>query len=186
MKHTFGTLNKYEIIGIAVSIIAMALALAYFRFEAAPAETPELTTQTDTSEDAVRVSSEGTNSESALAEALASAASTDGTLERLVINDVVIGSGDTVENGDTVRVHYTGVTRDGVQFDSSHERGAPFTFTVGAGTVIEGWEKGLIDMRVGGQRVLVIPADMAYGNRQVGPIPPNSPLVFIVELLAIE
>ena len=73
-----------------------------------------------------------------------------------------------------------------MKFDSSYERGEPFSFTLGKGTVIEGWEKGLIGMKVGGQRILAIPSAMAYGNRQVGPIPANSPLVFTIELVKIN
>ena len=97
-----------------------------------------------------------------------------------------IGSGLEVKKGDVLTVHYVGTTQDGVKFDSSYDRGTPFIFTVGKGEVIAGWEEGLVGMRVGGQRILVIPSDMAYGNRQVGPIPPNSPLVFAVELLTIK
>ncbi len=76
--------------------------------------------------------------------------------------------------------------QDGTEFDSSYNRNTPFSFTVGEGRVIQGWEKGLLGMKVGGQRVLVIPSDMAYGNRQVGPIPPNSVLVFAIELLEVK
>lgn len=82
-------------------------------------------------------------------------------------------------------VHYIGTTQDGVRFDSSYERGTPFIFTVG-GEGYRGWEKGLIGMKVGGQRILVIPGSMAYGNRQVGTISPNATLVFAVELLKIN
>lgn len=118
---------------------------------------------------------------------LRDAHTSDGELVELVTEDTRLGTeGAFVTDGDTVVVHYVGATKDGVKFDSSYERGEPFIFTVGAGRVIEGWEKGLIGMRVGGQRVLVIPSHMAYGNRHVGIIEPNSMLLFAVELLEIR
>jgi len=85
-----------------------------------------------------------------------------------------------------VTVHYVGNTDDGVQFDNSYNRGEPLTFTLGEGKVIEGWEEGLLGMKEGGKRALVVPANMAYGSRQVGPIKPNSALVFMVELLEVR
>ena len=107
-------------------------------------------------------------------------------ITQLKIEDVVVGTGDPVKKGDTLRVHYTGWLPDGTQFDSSLERGQPFEFTLGQGMVIEGWEQGLLGMRVGGKRHLYIPPELGYGASGVGNvIPPNSSLVFEVELLAI-
>lgn len=120
-------------------------------------------------------------------EAIEYAASNDGELLKLIVEDVALGTGDQeAKEGDTLVVDYVGTTRDGVQFDSSYVRGEPFEFRIGAGRVIEGWERGTVGMKVGGKRILVIPPEMAYGNRQVGPIPPNSPLVFSIELLEIK
>ena len=101
-------------------------------------------------------------------------------------NDEVVGTGAVVKSGDTVSVHYLGVLTTGQKFDSSRDRGEPFEFTVGNHQVIAGWEKGLIGMKVGGKRTLVIPPSLGYGDKAVGPIPANSTLIFEVELLAIK
>jgi FKBP-type peptidyl-prolyl cis-trans isomerase len=90
------------------------------------------------------------------------------------------------ETGDTVTVDYVGRLESGTQFDSSYDRGVPFTFTAGAGRVIPGWDQGVPGMRVGGTRRLTIPPNLGYGLNQVGSIPPNSTLVFEIELLSIE
>ena len=98
------------------------------------------------------------------------------------------GTGDRVtKNGDKISVHYTGKLEDGTKFDSSVDRGTPFEFTIGQGQVIAGWEKGLLDMKVGEKRILTIPSDMGYGAQGAGGvIPPNATLVFEVELMGIK
>lgn len=96
------------------------------------------------------------------------------------------GSGTKAEAGKTVVVHYTGWLTDGKKFDSSVDRGQPFTFTLGQGMVIKGWDEGVQGMTVGEKVKLTIPPDMAYGDRGIGPIPPNSTLVFEVELLEVK
>jgi len=115
--------------------------------------------------------------------------------EVLLVTDLVPGIGDEVLPGMIAIVHYTGWLYDpaakelrGKQFDSSRERGQPFSFPVGAGRVIRGWDQGLPGMKVGGTRRLVIPPSLAYGARNVGNglIPPYSTLLFEVELLAVE
>lgn len=100
--------------------------------------------------------------------------------------DLVVGSGAIAGTGDEVTVHYVGTLSDGKVFDSSRDRGEPFTFTLGAGQVIRGWDEGVAGMRVGGTRRLTIAPDYGYGDRAVGPIPPNSVLIFEVELLGVE
>ncbi len=174
--------NKYEAFGIFLSIAIMAIALAGIRFKG------DVFAQnaTNTNQQAGVISASNEEEKNDIEQTLLDASSSSGKLIKLVVDDVRVGSGEEVQVGDTVTVHYTGTTQDGVRFDSSHDRGTPFTFMVGEGKVIQGWEKGLLGMKVGGERILVIPAEMAYGNRQVGLIPPNSPLVFIVELLEIE
>lgn len=176
-------INKYEATGILLSIAVMTLALAVVR-----SETSILSSETTNMQDqsAVAVVATEDDGGNVLRETLKDSMTNDGELVKLIIDDIRIGTGDVVQQGDTVVTHYIGRTRDGVEFDSSYARGQTFEFTVGGGKVIEGWEKGLVGMKVGGQRVLVIPAEMAYGNRQVGPIPPNTPLVFAVELLEIK
>ncbi len=103
----------------------------------------------------------------------------------LDVVDVVVGSGATAVSGDTLTVHYVGTFTSGTVFDSSRTNNQPFTFRLGAGQVIQGWDVGVPGMKVGGRRKLTIPPELAYGNRQVGSIPPNSTLVFEIELLSI-
>ena len=107
-------------------------------------------------------------------------------ITELKIEDEKVGTGDTAMAGKTITVNYKGTLLDGTVFDSSYDRGEPFSFDLGAGQVIEGWDKGFDGMKVGGKRKLTIPADMAYGNQAIGKIPANSPLIFEVELLKVE
>jgi FKBP-type peptidyl-prolyl cis-trans isomerase len=108
------------------------------------------------------------------------------TNAQLQIKDAIEGTGDVAVAGKTVTVHYTGVFSNGTKFDSSVDRGTPFTFTLGSGMVIKGWDIGVEGMKVGGKRILVIPPDLAYGANDYGPIPGNSTLIFEIELLDVK
>lgn len=106
---------------------------------------------------------------------------------KLEINEVAAGTGDEAADGKKVTVHYTGTLQNGTKFDSSLDRNSPFTFTLGAGQVIQGWDQGVKGMKVGGKRKLVIPPQLGYGEHGVGGvIPPNATLIFDVELLKVE
>ena len=135
----------------------------------------------------------GFNMGSAPAEQTASAAQaildeiqSTGTVTDLRVADITAGTGEEVKAGDTITVNYTGFLPDGSVFDSSLSRNEPFTFVVGSGSVIQGWELGLIGMKEGGRRLLAIPPALGYGANAVGPIPANSTLIFDVELLKRE
>ena len=108
------------------------------------------------------------------------------TASGLQYQDLTVGDGAIAQAGDSVSVHYTGWLTDGTKFDSSVDRGDPFKFHLGAGQVIPGWDEGVAGMRVGGQRKLVIPPELGYGDRGAGGvIPGGATLVFDVELLEI-
>lgn len=106
---------------------------------------------------------------------------------KLELEDELVGSGAEAKSGDTVRVHYTGTLMSGKKFDSSRDRDEPFEFKLGAGSVIKGWDEGVVGMKVGGKRKLVIPYDKAYGEAGHPPnIPPKAALKFDVELIEIK
>lgn len=101
--------------------------------------------------------------------------------------DEVVGTGPSPQKGQQVTVHYVGTLEDGKKFDSSRDRNQPFTFTIGVGQVIKGWDEGVMSMKVGGKRKLIIPPDLGYGSRGAPPaIPPNATLTFEVELLSVK
>lgn len=107
------------------------------------------------------------------------------TTTGVVIQDEVVGTGATAEPGDMVTVNYVGTLTDGKVFDSSIDRNQTFSFQLGAGQVIRGWDEGLVGMKVGGKRKLTISPDYGYGNQAVGPIPANSTLIFEVDLIDV-
>lgn len=169
-------INRFEAIGIFTSISFMALALFLLNMQTA---TQALDT---TGQQSASVVFSEDNASASVANAL----DATGNVEKLLIDDVLVGSGPSVVEGDTVSVNYIGTLQNGEQFDNSYLRAEPFQFTVGEGKVIAGWEEGIVGMKAGGQRILVIPAEMAYGDREIGPIPAGSPLVFAIELMSID
>ena len=108
------------------------------------------------------------------------------TSSGLIVEEIKVGEGREVKSGDTVSIHYTGTLQNGEKFDSSVDRGQPFTTKIGVGEVIKGWEEGVVGMKVGGKRKLTIPPDLGYGSSANGPIPANSTLIFELELLEVK
>jgi FKBP-type peptidyl-prolyl cis-trans isomerase len=108
-------------------------------------------------------------------------------MAELICEDITVGEGNEAAAGNTVVVHYTGWLTDGSKFDSSVDRNDPFSFRLGAGMVIRGWDEGVAGMKIGGKRKLTIPPEMGYGAHGAGGvIPPNATLVFEVELLDVK
>jgi FKBP-type peptidyl-prolyl cis-trans isomerase len=124
---------------------------------------------------------------SAQVEAQQAAASQSQLMQNLKIEDVTVGTGAVAQAGDNVTVQYTGTLDDGSKFDSSYDHGQAFTFPLGAGKVIKGWDLGVVGMRVGGKRNLTIPPELGYGGNGFPPvIPPNATLHFVIELVAVS
>jgi len=178
-------INKYEAVGIFASIVFMVLALYLLRFDSAGSLALDIASDTQTASVAV-VDESNNNQQEALFGALSGSVDEQGSVNKLIVDDVVLGNGAAAEVGNKVTVHYVGTLQDGQQFDNSNVRGEPFSFTLGQNRVIEGWEQGVLGMKVGGERILVVPPAMAYGAQKVGPIPANSTLVFAITLLEIE
>jgi len=113
-------------------------------------------------------------------------ADTPATSGKLVKQDLKVGTGAEAKTGQTVSEHYRGTLTNGTKFDASYDRGEPFSFPLGGGRVIKGWDEGVVGMKVGGRRKLIIPSDMGYGPSGSPPkIPPDATLVFEIELLEV-
>ncbi len=176
-------INKVETIGIFLSVAVMALVLSYLRFSGEG--TPVAAVNNNAQQAVVVASTEG-DQNLALAEAVVAGAGEDGSLERLIVDDITVGNGAQVDEGDIVTVNYIGRLQNGQEFDNSYDNGRPFTFEVGKGAVIKGWDLGLVGMKVGGERILVIPPEFGYGAQGFGPIPGDATLVFAIELLEVK
>lgn len=178
--------NKFELVGAGVSVFMMGLAIYLVQVQSTLFRDGQSAQVINSNQAGVVIVGQSDNVNQARKEAYLAAVDNQGNISRMVIDDIKFGTGETVKDGDTVSVHYVGTLQNGQEFDNSKKRGQPFEFKVGGGQVIEGWEKGVVGMQVGGQRILVIPPDMAYGSQGVGPIPGNATLVFSIELLEIN
>lgn len=177
-------INKFEATGIAFSIGAMALALFLMRLDGT-LEGRSLAERFFKGESQVANVVVAEGGVAGVGAALESAI--DGNrVGKLVITDIQVGAGDSVEEGDTVEVNYIGTLQNGQEFDNTYKKGESFSFEVGAGKVIKGWEDGVIGMKVGGQRILIIPSEMAYGSKGYGPIPGNATVVYAIELVSVK
>jgi peptidylprolyl isomerase/FKBP-type peptidyl-prolyl cis-trans isomerase FkpA len=171
-------ITKFEAVGIFSSVALMAIALFLLRLDST-IESVATVSQSQTASVVV------VDDEKNRSEALYDSLSDTQAGGKLVVDDVKVGTGAEAQTGDTVRVHYIGRLSNGQEFDNSNKRGEPFEFTLGEGDVIAGWDQGVVGMKVGGERILVVPPSLGYGARNVGPIPANATLIFAVELVEV-
>jgi FKBP-type peptidyl-prolyl cis-trans isomerase len=166
--------RQRAIIGVIVVLALVAIAILVYRDYASRAQATSTSTANATPTPGLD------------ATAPAPSANAITTADGLIYEDLQVGTGATAQTGDTVSVYYTGWLADGTKFDSSLDRGQTLDFTLGAGKVIAGWDEGVVGMKVGGIRLLVIPPSLGYGATQYSSIPGNSTLTFEVQLAAIQ
>ncbi len=176
--------KKDELLGIFISIVVATIFFAVLRFDLFSVFIEKYQSSKDEQPEVVMLSKDGDGG--TLVRTLADAITARGEITKLIVEDTEVGEGKEVKEGSRVTVDYVGMLQNGTEFDNSEKNGAPYVFTVGAGDVIKGWDAGIVGMKEGGARVLVVPADLAYGNRMVGTIPPNSTLLFSIKLLKVE
>jgi FKBP-type peptidyl-prolyl cis-trans isomerase FkpA len=180
MKNTSNILYRFA----ATHALVVALVMFAAGCSQSEAPKPAVTTTNPSAADAVSPPPIAATPQPAAA---AAAPQPGAIVTELKIEDTKVGTGDEAVTGKSVTVHYTGWLTDGTKFDSSKDRGQPFTFQLGGGQVIKGWDQGVVGMKVGGVRKLTIPASMGYGDRGAGGvIPPGATLVFEVELLGVN
>lgn len=175
--------ERYEIIGMAIAVVVAAGFFALVRFDVWSMVTAAVEGQEAGIEDPLEgaiVLKEGENT------SIAEAFSTSGKVDRLVVQDVAVGTGNEVEAGSRVAVHYVGVLQNGQTFKNTYNDDKPYRFTVGMGDVIAGWDQGIMGMCEGGKRILVVPPALGYGSRSLDDVPPNSTLLFSIELVSVE
>lgn len=177
--------ERDEIVGICASLGVALLFFIGLRYDVLYTWFSHATDTAPTTDSEIVTLTPGAGTTEVL-KTLQDAITTRGKITKLIIEDTRVGTGTPVENGSKVTLNYIGTLQDGTTFDNSYIKGEPYSLVVGAGTVIKGWDLGLVGMKVGGQRILVIPPALAYGDKQVGPIPPQSTLLFSVELLSVE
>jgi FKBP-type peptidyl-prolyl cis-trans isomerase len=179
--------NKY--LFVTIFLVALVAVGGYFVFKIPSPVSEESLQNTSISDNIDTVDSNTLGAEtSAASQSSTTTMITTNTdmNDKLEILDEVIGTGAEAVAGKSITVNYLGTLTNGTKFDSSYDRNQPFTFNLGAGEVIAGWDQGFAGMKVGGKRKLTIPPSMGYGAADMGAIPPNSTLVFEVELLEVK
>jgi peptidylprolyl isomerase len=171
--------------GIFLSVVLMLVCVGVLVFtQISGNKDPVIATQSFPTQSTTTVTQENNTP---IASNTMSEAKTVTTPSGLKYVELVEGTGVIPQTGQRIDVHYVGTLEDGTKFDSSRDRGQPFSFTIGKGQVIKGWDEGLSTMKVGGRRILTIPPDLGYGARGAGGvIPPNATLIFDVELLGVK
>ena len=175
-------LNKYEAGGIALSIMALSLALFLMRLDGTLDRDFYFKKGSSANQQASVINAVDLDR---LPDALSSNMAGNRVVD-MVVTDLSLGIGKEVKTGDTVTVNYIATLQNGQEFDNSYKKGETFTFKVGTGKVIAGFDEGVIGMKVGGQRVLIIPPRLAYGSKGYGPVPSNATVVYAIELVAIK
>ncbi len=168
--------------GIAVTLAIIVIMFFFYWKGSTPTATAPTTVQQQT-QGTAGTTAAPTQAEQQQVQAILQNATSQNSV---TIQEVKIGTGATATAGHEVAVNYIGKLSDGSTFDASANHGGAFTFTLGAGQVIKGWDQGVAGMKVGGERILVIPPSLGYGSQQVGPIPPNSTLIFDVQLVGVS
>jgi len=180
--------SKFELVIGGLCVIAMGASLFLLQAETRVAlnQQDSVSGETQTAGIVFVDKGEDKTEVGARTEAFEEAIDSEGNFSRMVIDDIKVGTGVEVKEGDTVSVHYAGRLQSGQEFDNSRQRGEAFEFVVGGGQVIKGWEEGLVGMKEGGERILVIPPEKGYGDQGIGPIPGGATLVFSIELIEIK
>ena len=170
-------IHKYEAIGIGISVMAMATALFFMRFSDTVGQ-PVVEGGNSQSASVILAENNEGGVESALSEAIEG-----NRVGKIVATDISLGNGEEIKKGDKIQIHYIATLQNGQEFDNTHKKGSALSFTVGDESVIEGLNEGIVGMKVGGQRIIIIPADKAYGREGYGPIPGNATVVYAVEVV---
>lgn len=182
------TFTKKELTGIGITLAIVGVIFVGLKWQENMSQIPQMNNDamTDNETGFATLPGEGSHQEDVML-ALVESLAPDGEVKQLIVQDLDEGVGATATESMSATVHYVGMLKDGTQFDSSYDRGAPLTFTIGAGDVIAGLEQGVVGMKEGGTRILIIPPSLAYGNRAVGNlIPRGATLLFAVELLSVN
>lgn len=177
--------NKYIL--VIIFLVLLVIAGGYFVFKVTAPKINQVAQDSSTSANMDSANANTLGTEVSPTPEPSISANAKNMNDKLIIQDEVVGTGAEAVGGKEVTVNYLGTLTDGTKFDSSLDPGrTPFSFNLGAGEVIQGWDQGVAGMKVGGKRKLTIPPSLGYGAQAQGPIPANSTLIFEVELLKVE